>query len=175
MSRSCSTANSRERSAEGVRSLTLHEALAFASAVESRAGEAIGPGEVVSVAAVNLDRDAGNSGLYWDNEARAVTFAYEARGGPRTVWLENRYSAAFRLDLASRYGLGGVAVSAAHGDPGLPDLWDVVLNYVEDDAVHLLLPYARTCARSGRRRTGRSRAAAASWCGARRSAPVRTT
>ena len=133
--------NSRERSAEGVRSLTLHEALAFASAVESRAGEAVGPGEAVSVAAVNLDRDAGNSGLYWDNEARAVTFAYEARGGPRTVWLENRYSAAFRLDLASRYGLGGVAVSAAHGDPGLPDLWDVVLNYVEDDAVHLLLPY----------------------------------
>ena len=132
---------SRERSAEGMRSLTLHDALALASTVQSRAGDAVGPGEAVSVAAVNLDREAGNSGLYWDHEARAVTFAYEARGGPRTVWIENQYSVAFRLDLARRYGLGGVAVSAGHTDPSLPDLWEVVLNYVEDDTVQLLLPY----------------------------------
>ncbi|MXZ62225.1 MAG: hypothetical protein F4Y98_01075, partial [Chloroflexi bacterium] len=131
----------RERSPEGIRSLTLHEALALASAVESRASAAIEPGEAVSVAAVNLDRDAGNSGLYWDNKARAVTFAYEARWGPRTVWIENRYSAAFRLDLARRYGVGGVVVSAAHDDPELPDLWDAVLAYVEEDSVDLLLPY----------------------------------
>ena len=168
--------NSRERSAEGVRSLTLHEALAFASAVESRAGEAVGPGEVVSVAAVNLDRDAGNSGLYWDNEARAVTFAYEARGGPRTVWLENRYSAAFRLDLASRYGLGGGGghrrsrrsqpprplgrgAELRRGRRGTPP---AAVRRVPAPAVDEV----------GRADRG---AQAASWCGVRRSAPARTT
>ena len=132
---------SRERSADGVRSLTLQEALALASSLRGRTDGAIGPGEAVSVTGMNIDHDAGNTGLLWDDRARAVSFAYAGRGGPRTVWLENRYSAAFRLDLASRYGLGGVAVMAAHEDDRLPHLWETVIEFVEDGTVALQLPY----------------------------------
>jgi hypothetical protein len=132
---------SRERSAEGVRSMTLQDALALASSLRGRTEGAIGPGEAVSVAGVNIDRDAGNSGLVWDDRARAVSFAYAGRGGPRTIWVENRYSTAFRLDLASRFGLGGVAVAAAHEDEALPKLWDTILGFAEDGTVRLELPY----------------------------------
>ena len=132
---------SRERSADGVRSLTLQDALALASSLRGRSDGAIGPGEAVSVAGVNIDHDAGNTGLLWDDRARAVSFAYAGRRGPRTVWIENRYSAAFRLDLASRYGLGGVAVAAAHEDDRLPRLWETIIEFVEDGTVGLELPY----------------------------------
>ena len=132
---------SRERSADGVHSLTLQDALALASSLRGRSDGAIGPGEAVSVAGVNIDHDAGNTGLLWDDRARAVSFAYAGRGGPRTVWIENRYSAAFRLDLASRYSLGGVAVAAAHEDDRLPRLWDTIIEFVEDGTVGLELPY----------------------------------
>jgi hypothetical protein len=57
------------------------------------------------------------------------------------VWVENRFSMAFRLDLARRFGLGGVVVESAAKDDGLPDVWNTVLAYAEERNVHLETPY----------------------------------
>ena len=130
-----------ERFADGIRPLTLEDSLALASLLRGRADGAIGPGDAVSIAGLNIDRDAGNSGLQWDDRARAVSFAYAGRGGPRTIWVENRFSTAFRLDLAQRFNLGGIAVDAAAEDARLPDLWETVLRFVEDGSLVLELPY----------------------------------
>ena len=43
-----------------------------------------------------------------DFDVLAVMFVYAGRSGSQTIWIENRFSAAFRLDLARRYALGGV-------------------------------------------------------------------
>jgi hypothetical protein len=48
---------------------------------------------------------------------------------------------AFRLDLARRYGLGGIVIESAASDDALPDAWDAVLAYVTDDQIFLELPY----------------------------------
>ena len=131
---------SRERAGNSVQPLSLYDALALASTLRLRQEQGIFAGDAVTVSGVNIDEDAGNSGLRWDERARAVSFAYAGRGGPRTVWVENRFSTAFRLDLARRYGLG-VVVEAASAEPALPDIWNAVLGYAEDGSVHLELPY----------------------------------
>ncbi|MYI82004.1 MAG: hypothetical protein F4056_01360, partial [Chloroflexi bacterium] len=130
-----------ERSADGLRPLTLQDGLALASALSDAADGSIGPGDSVAVAAVNIDREAGNSGLFWDDGARAVSFVYSGRSGPRSVWLENRFSAAFRLDLAARLDLGGVVVAGAAPSELLPDLGGLVSSFAEGGSVNLELPY----------------------------------
>jgi hypothetical protein len=131
---------SRERAGDSMQPLSLHDALALASTLRLRQEQGIGAGDAVTVSGVNIDEDAGNSGLRWDERARAVSFAYAGRGGPRTVWIENRFSLAFRLDLARRYGLG-VVVESAGTDAALPDVWNTVLEYAEEADVTLELPY----------------------------------
>ena len=131
---------SREQSAEGVRPITLREALTEASLVRTRIEGGIAPGDGVTLEAANLG-GAGGEPYGWSDRARAVTFTFQARGGERTVWVENRYSLAFRLDLASRFGLGGVVVAAAEADDTLPDVWNTVSSYAEEGSVRLELPY----------------------------------
>ncbi len=130
-----------QRSTDGLRPLTLQDGLALASALSDAADGAIGPGDSVAVSAVNIDRESGNSGLFWDDGARAVSFVYAGRSGPRSVWLENRFSAAFRLDLAARFDLGGVVVAGAGPSDKLPDFGALVSSFAEGDSVDLELPY----------------------------------
>ena len=130
-----------ERSADGLRPLTLQDALALATALSDGAYGSIGPGDSVAVAAVNIDREAGNSGLFWDDGARAVSFVYTGRSGPRSVWIENRFSMAFRLDLAERFGLGGVVVAGATPNDELPPLSEVLSRFADGAPVTLELPY----------------------------------
>lgn len=131
---------STERSPEGVRRITLREALTQASELRPRIGVGIAPGDAVTLEGVTLG-GPNASGLRWDDTARAIRFQYEGRGGARTVWIENRYSMAFRLDLARRFGLGGVTVSGATADEGLPDVWGAVAQFVAEGAARLELPY----------------------------------
>ncbi len=126
---------------EGVQPVSLHDALALASTLRPRLDAGIAPGDAVTIEGVNIDVDANNTGLQWSDQARAVTFTYLDRGGARTVWLENRFSVAFRLDLARRFGLGGVVVEAAEQDSALPDIWNTVATFVEEGTVRLELPY----------------------------------
>ena len=132
---------SRERTAEGIVTTSLRDALTVASALQVVLDGGIAPGEAVSVSGVNIEQGANNTGLRWSDRARAVTFSYAARGGPRSVWIENRFSVAFRLDLAGRFGLGGVVVDAAAEDETLPDVWNTVSAFVEEGTVRLELPY----------------------------------
>jgi len=132
---------SAERTPEGVNAITLQDALAVASTVRPRLDVGIAPGDAVTVEAVNIDLDSNNTGLEWSDQARAVTFTYLDRGGSRTVWLENRFSVAFRLDLARRFGLGGVAIAGAEQNSRLPDIWNTVATFVEEGTVRLELPY----------------------------------
>ena len=132
---------SAELTPDGVTAISLQDALAIASTLQPRLDVGIAPGDAVTIEAVNLDLDANNTGLQWSDQAQAVTFTYLDRGGSRTVWLENRFSVAFRLDLARRFGLGGIVVAGAEQDPTLPDIWNTVATFVEEGTVHLELPY----------------------------------
>lgn len=133
---------SHERSPEGVEALSLYDALTRASSLRAGVESGIAPGDAVTIAGVNIDRAGGNnSGLLWDEAASAVAFSYVDRGGPRTVWIENRFSLAFRLDLARRLGLGGVVVEPAAEDESLPAFWNTLARFVEDGSVRLELPY----------------------------------
>ena len=130
-----------ERSADGVRAIARRDGLAIASELRARVDAGIAPGDGVTVNGTNIDRAAGNTGLQWDDRSKTVSFAYAGRGGPRTVWLENRFSLAFRLDLARRFELGGVVVEAAQVAEGLPDVWELLQAYVEEGEVRLELPF----------------------------------
>ena len=61
----------------------------------------IAPNAKVQLAATNLAAGENASGIHWDDEARSVTFSYQGRGGKRTVWIANSFSAAFRLDTGA--------------------------------------------------------------------------
>ena len=132
---------SQQRTAEGLAPLSLRAALSLASAIETQVEAGIAPGDGVTVRAAVLDRSRTGTGLAWDARANAVAFRFEGRGGERTVWLENRYSLAFRLDLAGRFGLAGVALTPAAADETLPDLWEPLAAYVEEGSTRLTLPY----------------------------------
>jgi hypothetical protein len=88
----------------------------------------------------NIFKDDGASGLVWDPRAFAVSFSYPGRGGQRTVWLENAFSFAFRIDLARRFGLGGVALEDIAADPQGPNIWDTLRAYAESGNVSLVQP-----------------------------------
>ena len=130
---------SQERVGTQQRLITLRDALAAASAIDRSAEGGIAAGANVTLRAQNLG-DA-SPVLRWDNTARAVTFSYNAGDGQHSVWIENRYSAAYRLDVATRFGLGGVVVAPARQDEALPDVWATVTTYVQDGAVQLLRPF----------------------------------
>lgn len=112
-----------ERGGDGLRPMRLDDALGIAGVVAIKREEAIVPGAAVPLVAQNLSPAEGASGMAWDDAARAVTFSYPGRGGKRTVWLANRFSAAFRLELARRYGLGGIAITDVSVEGGGGDVW----------------------------------------------------
>ena len=93
----------------------------------SRSTGDITPASKVQLVAQNLAESAGcerpASGTM---RARAVTFSYPGRGGQRTVWIANSFSAAFRLELAQRYGLGGVTINDVSQQGGGADVWSPV-------------------------------------------------
>jgi hypothetical protein len=106
--------------------LSLDDALGRASVVQTNTTGDIVVGSKVQLVARNLAVSAGATGLSWDDVARAVTFKYAGRGGQRTVWIANSFSAAFRMDLAQRHGLGGVTINNVSKQGGGADVWSPV-------------------------------------------------
>ena len=127
---------SRERGADGVRTLTLTDALALASVPATNGDGPFATSDAVEALGVNL---AGGSGLHWDEVARSVTFTYTGAAGQRTVWVSNLFSEAFKLDLAFRFGLAGVVVDdvAATADS---DIWPAVRQYAQAGGMSLVRP-----------------------------------
>lgn len=115
-----------ERGGDGLRTLSLDDALGRAGVVSVKSTGDIAPGAKVQLVAQNLAASENASGLKWDDAARSVTFRYPGRGGTRTVWIANSFSAAFRLDLAQRHGLGGVTINDVSTQGGGADVWTPV-------------------------------------------------
>lgn len=129
-----------ERGGDGLRAMSLDEALALASIVGVKSQGAITPGLAVPLVAQNLATSEGASGLRWDDASRAVSFSYPGRGGKRTVWIANQFSAAFRLELAQRYGIAGVVMTDASQAAGGGDVWTAVQQLVDNGNVQLSRP-----------------------------------
>jgi hypothetical protein len=129
------------RDSSGVSEIARTDALGRAAQLEAGADGGVAVGDLVSLTALNTAQELGNSGLRWDSPSRTVSFAFAERGGPRTVWVENSYSMAFRLDLAQRYDLGGVVIGDAQADDTLPVIWEALAGYLDSGAVNLLQPY----------------------------------
>lgn len=120
------TALSVERGGDGLRTMALNDAFARAGIVAVKSTGDIAPGAQVQLVAQNLAQSEAASGLHWDDQARSVTFSYPGRGGKRTVWIANQFSASFRLELAQRYELGGVAINDVSTEGGGADVWTPV-------------------------------------------------
>jgi hypothetical protein len=134
------TRQSYEKGTDGLRSISLHEGLALASTIEVRTTSQITPNSSVVIVGKNIFQDDGASGLRWDESAFAVAFSYPGRGGQRTVWLENSLSLAFKLDLARRFGLGGVAIDDVSLNSQAAALWAPLRTYAESGAAALVQP-----------------------------------
>ena len=129
-----------EKGGEGIRSLTALEALAIASSVTADKTDAIRAGQAVAIKGQNIDKADGASGIGWDDEAAAVSFTYPGLGGARTVWVENAFSIAFKLDLANRFGLGGIAIEDVSDSVGAADIWPVIGQFLDTGEVSLVKP-----------------------------------
>ncbi len=121
--------DSHESASDGLSSMTLYQALSLASEIEVRTASTITPNSSVVIVGRNIFEDDGASGLVWDDQANAVSFDYPGRGGTRTVWLENSLSLAFKLQLAAKYGLGGVVISDVSDTTGKADFWEPLRVY----------------------------------------------
>jgi spore germination protein YaaH len=134
------TSLSVERGGDGLRAMSLGEALTLASTAGVKTPDDIVVGAGVPLVAQNLAQSEGASGMLWDEAARAVTFNYPGRGGKRTVWIANEFSAAFRLELAQRYGLAGVAVDSVAVEDGGADVWAPIRDFSDTGTLGLSKP-----------------------------------
>ena len=130
---------SKEKASNGLRLMSLREALSIASTLEVRTA-AIAPNSSVLIVGKNIYQDDGASGIRWDEDAFAVSFSYPGVGGQRTVWFENSLSMAFKLDFARRSGLGGVHLDDMALNAQAAAIWEPFYSYVEDGSVKLAQP-----------------------------------
>ena len=131
---------SHERAVDGVHELTLTEALTQASLPAAQPAGAVAAGATVQALGQNLAATTGGSDLHWDDAVRAVTFSYTGAGGDRTIWLANVFSESFRLDLARRYELGGVAIADVSTRGADAAVWPAVRQYAQSGEVTLATP-----------------------------------
>lgn len=122
--------------------MNYRDALMLASEIDVREPadpEEIKPGAIVRLVARNLAQDEGASGLFWSDEAAAVAFSPAGDDG-RTIFLENVFSVAFKLELVQAYGLAGVVVSDASPGMEAANIWPAVNQLVETGTVTLVRP-----------------------------------
>jgi hypothetical protein len=100
----------------------------------------VAPGATVQALGQNLAAATGGGELHWDDAIRSVTFSYTGAGGGRTVWLANVFSESFRLELAQRYELGGVAIDDVSTRGADAAIWPAVRQYAQTGDVALATP-----------------------------------
>ena len=99
----------------------------------------IKPGATVKLVARNLDEGEGASPLRWSDEAAAVSYAIGGTERKR-IYIENKYSVSFKLELVQAYGLGGVAVSDASAQSDVANVWPTLNEFVSSNTVTLVRP-----------------------------------
>ena len=128
-------------SSEGFARIPQREALRLASTLSIRE-----PGPFTAASSVTLQADSllienAGTGLRWDPEARMASFAYPGAGGGRVnVWIENRFSAAFKLLAVHEHGLGGVHLGSISSDPAAAFLWPAVAAFFQRGSPDLRHP-----------------------------------
>jgi hypothetical protein len=117
------------------------EALSIAAQFTVRDRERAATSAELIVVADNLAQETGGtSGLNWDAIAATVAFTYQSANQPRTVWIENQYSAAFKAEFVRLWGLGGVAVDDASNNQGFSSIWPAIVALSEGRDLPLLQP-----------------------------------
>jgi hypothetical protein len=96
-------------------------------------------GSAVTIVAKNLDESEGASPIRWNDDAVTVSFA---TGGTdrRRVYLENSFSASFKLEIVQAYRLGGLAISDASATSDVANLWPTVNAFVDTATLVLVRP-----------------------------------
>lgn len=93
-----------------LRPVSLPDALATLGQISMGATEAV-TAEVELNTPVELALDSNATPLVWDGNSLTYQFSYDDAGSPRTIWLHNEASLAYRLRLAKQFGLRGAAVT----------------------------------------------------------------
>jgi len=132
---------SREQSTEGVRALTLTEALTLASTPAIQGETPVEASASVTAYAQNLSEESGGGPLRWDDTGKAVTFMYTGGGGSRSVWFANAFSESFKLDIAQRYQLGGVAIEDVSNATRDSNVVAAVSGFASSGDVELVQPH----------------------------------
>ena len=132
--------SSHQKSQRGVKAISLPEALSLASRIAVSKAADIRPGMTLNLYGAQLLGDAGASGLYWDDNSKVTAFSFPSEDGPQTVWVENALSVAYKIDLARRFRLGGIALKDVSEDVAQSGIWSIVSAYAEDGEVPLVRP-----------------------------------
>lgn len=129
-----------ELSSDGVvATMSLVRAMQIATALGVE-GERLTTDSNVVVFGVNIDRRESLTGMVWNEESATVSFTYKFTT-QRTVWIENFFSVGFKLEYASRYGLGGVAIEDGSADPFLGNIWTALSSFISSGQPVLLRPH----------------------------------
>ena len=135
------SSHSVEKGLQGFRLLTQREALGLAAQISVREAGPIRSGQRVTLVGDNIFQDAGASGLFWDRFARMVSFVAAGQTeDPVTVWIENRFSIAFKLQAISEFELGGLAIEDVSATDGAAGVWEPVIEFLEQGTVSPTLP-----------------------------------
>lgn len=90
-------------------------------------GKAAGTGRMLGEPYLAEVARSSRATIMWDDRAQVPYFKYWRGTQERTVYFENRYSAAFKIALARKSGLGGVAVWRLGLED--PELWGLLSKY----------------------------------------------
>jgi len=121
-----------------VTTLTTLQALSIAGQITVRDPQSAFVDSDITVSAENINRDNG-SGLQWTPQG-VLSFNYQVSGEQRTVWVENQFSAGFKLELIELDRLGGVSVDNASNDPSIADIWPAIDQFQSTGSPPLLQP-----------------------------------
>jgi len=136
---------SHEKTKDGVRGITFLEAMGIANVMTVVPGEsesaAITGGQRVLITGDNIYRAKGASGIKWDDNAVSITFSYRVgEEETRTVWVENEFSAGFKLEAVQAFRLAGLAIEDVSQTAGAAAILPAVDALVRGGQAQLLRP-----------------------------------
>jgi spore germination protein YaaH len=72
----------------------------------------------------------GGATLQWDDTAKTPWFTYRDKNGvTRTCWFENKDSLAAKLEVGTKYNVGGICIWSLGSED--PASWDVIKSFTE--------------------------------------------
>ena len=130
-----------QKTVSGTETLSQRVALGLASRIAVRETGPLIAGQRMRLVGENVFQDGGASGIFWDRFANMVSYVYpDAAGNNIVVWIENRFSLAFKLDLIEQFRLGGIAIDDVSANAANANIWPVITQFLESGTVNLLRP-----------------------------------